>query len=164
MAEKNTLSILESIKKKMIQFDQKDPKKTSSFSGDEFAYSSPEKNNLNKTTEENAALAQENQALNKDSELDNNDQKKSVVDFADEEDHEENPFISNPLTQDNDDLAPVLLDRVGAIDSRLQRYLGARAAACSSAARHQLCHRVAGRGRARLPQERRLRDAMSERP
>jgi len=103
MAEKNTLSILESIKKKMIQFDQKDPKKTSSFSGDEFAYSSPEKNNLNKTTEENAALAQENQALNKDSELDNNDQKKSVVDFADEEDHEENPFISNPLTQDNDD-------------------------------------------------------------
>ena len=103
MAEKNTLSILESIKQKMIQFDQKDPKKTSSFSGDEFAYISTEKNNLNKTTEENAAPAQENQALNKDSELDNNDQKKSAVDFADEEEHEENPFISNPLTQDNDD-------------------------------------------------------------
>ncbi len=99
MAEKNTLSILESIKRKMIQFDQKDPKKTSAFSGDEFAYISPEK----KTTEENAAPAQENQALNKDSELDNNDQKKSTVDFMDEEDHEENPFISNPLTQDNDD-------------------------------------------------------------
>ncbi len=103
MAEKNTLSILESIKQKMIQFDQKDSKKTSSFSGDEFAYISPEKNNLNKTTEENAAPAQENQALNKDSELDHNDQKKSAVDLADEEDHEENPFISNPLTQDNDD-------------------------------------------------------------
>lgn len=99
MAEKNTLSILESIKQKMIQFDQKDPKKTSAFSGDEFAYISPEK----KTTEENSAPAQENQALNKDSELDNNDQKKSAVDFMDEEDREENPFISNPLTQDNDD-------------------------------------------------------------
>ena len=47
---------------------------------------------------------------------------------------------------------------------RLQRHLGARAAACSSAARHQLRHRVAGRGRARVPQERRLRDTMSERP
>ena len=47
---------------------------------------------------------------------------------------------------------------------RLQRHLGSRAAACSSAARHQLRHRVAGRGRARVPQERRLRDAMSERP
>lgn len=103
MAEKNTLSILESIKQKMIQFDQKDPKKTSSFSGDEFAYISPEKNNLNKTTEENAATTQEDQSLNKDSELNNSDQKKSVVDFMDDEDHEENPFISNPLTQDNDD-------------------------------------------------------------
>ncbi len=46
---------------------------------------------------------------------------------------------------------------------RLQRHLGARAAACSSAARHQLRHRVAGRGRPRVPQERRLRDTMSER-
>lgn len=103
MAEKNTLSILESIKQKMIQFDQKDPKKTSSFSGDEFAYISPEKNNSSKDTGENAAQTQENQSLNKDPELNNNDQKKSAVDFMDEEDHEENPFISNPLTQDNDD-------------------------------------------------------------
>lgn len=58
MAEKNTLSILESIKQKMVKFDQKQPKSVSSFKGDEFDYKEPPVN-VHEEQEDDAPLDQE---------------------------------------------------------------------------------------------------------
>lgn len=95
MAEKNTLSILESIKQKMIKFDEKEPQKSAVFEGDEFEYVAPESNHLNEELEDSTSEEEKSDDITTTEKTPN----KSAIDFIDDDLELE----ETPKTNENDD-------------------------------------------------------------